>query len=224
MAEIFNEYFHSTFTSSDFILPPTSQLPTPLVQLNNIQIDRSDIYEALSNLDKTKAVGCDLIHPSILKTCATTLLEPIFHLFTLCLRTSSIPLEWKLHKIKPIPKKGNLLAVNNYRPISLLCILSKMLESIIFNNFIQPQLSKSQFGFLRNRSCLSQLLTSLASIYEAVDNRNQVDVLYLDFRKAFDSVPHQELLYMQVVANGYYRSFMVLVQMLPVLTLSLCMY
>ena len=73
-----------------------------------------------------------------------------------------------------------------------------MLESIIFKkiiNFIQPQLSKSQFGFLRNRSCLSQLLTSLASIYEAVDNRNQVDVLYLDFRKAFDSVPHQELLY-----------------------------
>ena len=198
MAEIFKEYFHSTFTSSDFILPPTSQLPTPLVQLNNIQIDRSDVYEALSNLDKTKAVGCDSIHPSILKTCATTLLEPIFHLFTLCLRTSSIPLEWKLHKIKPIPKKGNLLAVNNYRPISLLCILSKMLESIIFNkiiNFIQPQLSKSQFGFLRNRSCLSQLLTSLASIYEAVDNRNQVDVLYLDFRKAFDSVPHQELLY-----------------------------
>ena len=101
MAEIFNEYFHSTFTTSDFILPHISQLPTLQVQLNDIQLDRSDVYEALSNLDTTKAVGCDSVHPSILKTCAATLLEPIFHLFSLCLRTSSIPLEWKLHKIKP---------------------------------------------------------------------------------------------------------------------------
>ena len=118
MAEIFNHYFHSTFTTSDFNLPHISQLPTPLVQLNSIQIDRSDVYEALINLDTTKAVGCDCIHSSILKTCATTLLEPIYHLFSICLRTSSIPLEWKLHKIIPIPKKGDLLSVSNYRHIS----------------------------------------------------------------------------------------------------------
>ena len=54
MTKIFNEYFYSMFTTSDFTLPNTSQLPTPLVQLNNIQTDRSDVYEVLSNLDTTK--------------------------------------------------------------------------------------------------------------------------------------------------------------------------
>ena len=96
---------------------PTTYTTCPAKQYPD-QIDRSDVYEALINLDTTKAVGCDRIHSSILKTCAATLLEPIYHLFSICLRTSSVPLEWKLHKIIPIPKKGDLLSVSNYRHIS----------------------------------------------------------------------------------------------------------
>ena len=198
-AEVFNHYFNSTFTStSQFTLPQISELPTPSSQLSSIEISRSDVFEALIHLDTRKAAGCDSIPSIILKTCAISLMEPVFHLFSLCLRTSSIPQEWKLHKISPIPKKGDQSEVSNYRPISLLCILSKVLESIIYNkiiSFVEPLLSRNQFGFLRNRSCLSQLLTSLALVYEAIDNRQQSDILYLDFKKAFNSVPHQELLF-----------------------------
>ena len=199
LAEVFNQYFNSTFTStSQFTLPQVSELPTPSTQLSSIEISRSDIFEALIHLDTTKAAGCDSIQPHISRTCAIPLLEPIFHLFSQCLRTSSIPQEWKLHKISPIPKKGDPSKVSNYRPISLLCILSKVLESIIYSkiiSFVEPLLSKNQFGFLRNRSCLCQLLTSLALVYKAIDNRQKTDILYLDFKKAFDSVPHQELLF-----------------------------
>ncbi len=112
-------------------------------------------------------------------------------LFTLCLSSSSsIPFEWKTHKITPIPKKGDLLEIINF---SLLCILSKVLESIIYHkiiDFIRPKLSRHQFGF-----CLTQLLLAFSTINQAVDNKEQVDMVYLDFKKAFDSVPHRDKLW-----------------------------
>ena len=125
-------------------------------------ITRSDIYEVLSNLDTTKARGSDNIHPLVLKNCSISLLEPILHLFTQCLKSGSLPSQWKIHKITPIPKKRE---IKNYRPISLLCVLSKVLERIIYNEvikFIRPKLSEIQFGFLKNRSALQQLLPALA--------------------------------------------------------------
>ena len=112
--------------------------------------------------------------------------------------TSTLPREWKIHKIAPLPKKGDLSCVNNYRPISLLCIISKILESIIYKkiiSFIRPKLSKTQFGFTKGKSCLSQLLTIFSTINQAADSKNSVDVMYLDFKKAFDSVPHEQLLF-----------------------------
>ena len=92
-------------------------------------------------------------------TTLCTLCTPITNLFQACIQNQSLPTEWKVHKIRPIFKKENPLHVENYRPISLLCILSKVLEKIIYVKiipFIRPRLSKHQFGFLRNRSCLTQ--------------------------------------------------------------------
>jgi len=147
----------------------------------------------LCSLDYTKSFGCDKIHPQVLKLCATSLLEPIHHIFQLCLSTSTLPREWKIHKIAPLPKKGDLSCVNNYRPISLLCIISKILESIIYKkiiSFIRPKLSKTQFGFTKGKSCLSQLLTIFSTINQAADSKNSVDVMYLDFKKACASPIH----------------------------------
>ena len=73
-----------------------------------------------------------------------------------------------------------------------------MLERIVYNkniDFIRPKLSKHQFVFLRNSSCMSQLLTSFATVFEDLDNGAVVDIVYLDFRKPFDSVPHDDLLF-----------------------------
>ena len=119
-------------------------------------------------------------------------------LLSSCLLHHTIPLEWKVHKICPIYKKGDKSNVRNYRPISLLCILSKVLESIIFSKIIplvKPKLSLCQYGFLQQRSCLTQLLSSYAKIYETLDKKLPTDIIFLDFKKAFDSVSHSELLY-----------------------------
>ena len=198
IAELFNSFFNSTFTNSDYSLPPIDSLPSPSLQLNKIEINSSDVYTALSKLDPTKAMGHDNINPKILKFCALALADPITSLFSKCLKSGNIPSEWKVHKICPVHKKGSKLDVKNFRPISLLCIISKVLESLIYDkviNFIRPLLSVRQFGFLNNRSCLTQLLTSFSEIFQSIDDKKVTDVVYFDFRKAFDSVPHDELLF-----------------------------
>ena len=102
--------------------------------------------------------------------------------------------------MRPILKGGDRSNVCNYRPISLLCTTSKVLEKAVYDrviNFIRPKLSKQQFGFLncKGRSCLSQLLVSLAQVFNDLDRSAVgVDTVFLDFKKAFDSVPHNELL------------------------------
>ena len=125
-------------------------------------------------LDENKAFGCDDIHPKILKQCSLSLLDTIHRLFVSYLTKCSIPNEWKRHKITPILKKGIALEVTNYRPISLLCITSNVLEAIIFRkiiDFIRPRISSHQFGFMKNRSCLMQLLSAFSTIHQAIDNK-----------------------------------------------------
>ena len=103
-----------------------------------------------------------------------------------------------MHKITAIPKSGDPSHITNYRPISLLCILSKVMESIVYDkviDFLRPHLSTIQFGFLSKRCSTQQLLTCYHKVVEGFEKGLSMNVLYLDLRKAFDSVPHQELLF-----------------------------
>ena len=208
-ATLFISYFNSIFTVSDFVLPPLQSLPSPSSQLHHISISSSDVLDALAALQHNKAPGVDDLSPSLIELCSGPLLQSLTNLFSNCLLYQKIPSEWKTHKISPIPKGGDPSLVSNYHPISLLCILSKVLETIVYRkiiDFLQPLISKSQFGFLRRRSYLSQLLDSFNYIFEAVENNSSVEAVYLDFRKAFDTVPHQELLYklwLSVITGPY---------------------
>ena len=196
-AEAFNSFFHSTFTSSVFCRP-IDCMPTPSSQLNAIYLETEEVYQALSRLDPYKATGCDEMHPSVLKHSAHSLCEPIAMLFNQSLSTCIVPKEWKIHKIHPIPKSKSVSDIANYRPISLLCVLSKVLESLVYDkiiDFLRPKFTSSQFGFLKNRSCLLQLLLSHSNILNSFDLKKSSDVIFLDFSKTFDSVPHGELLF-----------------------------
>ena len=133
----------------------------------------------------------------MLRHCASALLIPICHLFTSSITTGKIPSQWCTHCITPIHKAGSKTLVNNYRPISLLCIISKVLERIICNRIINHAMNTftpSQFGFLPTRSALQQLILFTERLLDAKNNKNDVDVIYMDFRKAFDSVSHNALL------------------------------
>ena len=98
----------------------------------------------------------------------------------------------------PIFKSGDKSSVKKYCPIFLLCCISKVLEKLVYNNnyeAVSPQISTNQSAFLHNRSTIQQLLKSLHSIHESLSHKgDQADVIYLDIRKAFNSVSHDILL------------------------------
>ena len=196
--ELFNRFFNLVFVNSSYSLPDLSCLPIPSHQLNLISFTESDVWTVLASLDPDKANGLDNIGPRLLKQCATPLAAPLSILFNECISQGFVPDDWKIHRMVPVFKSGDKTDVTNYRPISLLSSTSKVLESLIFQkiiDFIRPQISLHQFGFLSNRSCLHKLLMLLYSIVSALDRKYQTDVIFLDIRKAFDTVCHKQLLF-----------------------------
>ena len=109
------------------------------------------------------------------------------------------PLEWKEANIIPLFKKGSRNKSVNYRPVSLTSVICKILETIIRDHMMDflvkhKLINPSQHGFLKARSCLTNLLCFFEEITKWVDEGSPVDVVYLDFQKAFDKVPHQRLI------------------------------
>ena len=194
-AYLFNNYFFSVYAPPMLcsILPPLDSLSV----LNDIQISHGDILTALTHLDPSKAIGVDGFGPQLFRSCAHALFTPLHHLFNTSLQYSIIPSQWKIHRIIPIFKSGAKTVVSNYRPISLLCTVSKVFESLVFDQvsvFLLDHFSPFQFGFLPQRSTLQQLLVFLSDVLANLNNKIDTNVVYLDFRKAFDSVPHAILL------------------------------
>ena len=136
--------------------------PPPTFLLDKLEITVHDVFVGLSHLSSKKSVGIDGISSVVWKSCATALCEPVHHLFTLCFSQSYIPPEWKIHCVTPIFKSGDKVSVKNYRPISLLCIISKVFERIVFDKIYDHIASfiicSEQYGFLRKRSTIQQLL------------------------------------------------------------------
>lgn len=162
-AALFNLFFNSTFTSSSNSSSLNGQSTTKST-LSTIHISDTDVYEALLALNTTKSKGIDGISPKILSRCASALSQPIHHLFIRCLIHHSLPSEWRIHLISPIPKSGDLSSVTNYRPISLLCVISKVLERLIYDkiiDFVSTSISNNQFGFLNPGQLLNNCFCSL---------------------------------------------------------------
>ena len=146
-----------------------------------------------------KAAGPDDLAPAVLKELSTEIAHVPQKFYTKSIQTHIIPSDWKKARICPILKKGDRDRPENYRPISLTCICSKILEHIITscvmshleaNNILYPL----QHGFRKNRSCESQLLEFVTDLIDIPPNTKQSDVIIMDFSKAFDKVPHNRLL------------------------------
>ena len=120
-------------------------------------------------------------------------------MFNLSLQEGIVPLEWKEANIIPLFKKGSRNKSVNYRPVSLTSVICKVLETIIRDHMMDflikhKLINPSHHGFLKARSCLTNWLCLFEEITKWVDEGSPVDVIYLDFQKAFDKVPHQRLI------------------------------
>jgi hypothetical protein len=196
----FADYFMSVYSTSSVpgnIKPQSySNSFWPCLTLKNF--DKSDIEKAFEQLKPKISYGSDNIPAFLVKDCRSVFLEPLVHIFNLSLEQGTFPNVWKSTKVLPVHKTGNSAEIKNYRPIALLSTFSKIFEIAIFN-FLSPVLKNiltpSQHGFMRGRSTVTNLVCVTQFISDSLDRRGQVDVIYTDVAKAFDSVDHHILLY-----------------------------
>jgi len=178
--------------NSDDSLQPPEPMPA-------VDIDTEDVLKRLTCLKDNKSPGPDGLHPKFLIMAANALAEPLAMLFRKSIATGKLPLDWKSALVSPIFKKGSKVDPGNYRPVSLTCIPCKILESIIRDHMLEylesrDVLSPYQHGFMNGRSCLSNLLVTLENWTAALEEGYGLDIFYLDYQKAFDTVPHKWLL------------------------------
>ena len=162
-----------------------------------ISTTQEEVEDILLRLNVHKASGVDGIPARILKIYAKELSGPLTYLFNLSFTLGEVPLIWKRANITPVFKANARENVENYRSISLLSILSKCQERIVHRvvySHVSPFLNGWQHGFVKGRSCITQLVLTHHMWHKALDDGLQVDAVFLDFTKAFDRVHHKILL------------------------------
>jgi Reverse transcriptase (RNA-dependent DNA polymerase)/Endonuclease-reverse transcriptase len=198
IAEELNKFFASIFTREDRTNIPAKAMETEN-RLDRIQLSRAEVTLKLRKLRPDSAAGPDNIHPKLLVECAEELAEPLCLIFRRSLSNNEVPADWKTATVAPIFKKGKRTDPGNYRPVSLTSVPCKVLESIIKDNVMRHLMTNnllkdSQHGFMPNRSCTTNLIEFMETVTMNVDKGRPVDIFYLDFSKAFDSVPHERLM------------------------------
>ena len=198
-ADVLNQFFQSVYTTE-----PDGDVPDPPTytinhELHDIEITEQEVNKLLKGLKVNKACGLDEIPAILLFEAADQLTTPVTSIFKKSLEEGQIPSDWRRANIIPIFKKGSKTSPNNYRPVSLTSILCKTMETLVktkvLNHMVDNQLiCKEQHGFAPGRSCSTQLLDTLDFWTNVLDDGGNLDTVYMDFKKAFDSVPHRRLL------------------------------
>ena len=198
-AEVFNQHFtnNSTLNGADDELPVLEEGDTILPQL---VITEEMILDVIKHLNPNKAVGPDLIHNRLLIKAADVLVKPLEMLLNRSLNEEKFPASWKIAHVTPIFKKGERDLCGNYRPVSLLSCVGKIMERCVQNHvfgFLKSNnlLTSCQSGFIPGDSTIFQLLVMYDDFCKSLDSKTTSQSVFFDISKAFDKVWHKGLIY-----------------------------
>lgn len=158
---------------------------------NSLNVTREEVFSALDGLKITNTCGPDGLSSFFLAKCKYSLSTPIHYLFAKSLSHCVVPNIWKLSYITPIFKSGDKHNIENYRSISIQSVIPKILDKLVsqqLHNRYSHLLSDNQHGFRKNKSTITNLFDYTHYIAESLIHNKQVDSIYIDFRKAFDTV------------------------------------
>jgi hypothetical protein len=166
----------------------------------DIHIGEAGVLKLLNNINSHKPTGPDGIPARLLHEYASFIAPAPTKIFQISVNTGTIPDEWRSALIVPVFKKGDRHQASNNRPISLTSIACKLLEHIVHSQVMDHYdrhniLSDKHNGFRSKRSCETQLSVTIDSIAHTLADGGKVDIILLDFSKAFDTVAHQRLLH-----------------------------
>lgn len=198
VANGFADCFSGVFADEPDVMP-TLSVPRCQATLEDIQFSPQLILEELNSLKLSTSPGPGGLSAAVLKFCSSGLCVPLSIIMQESLRAMTLPGCWKEASVTPIYKGGDKLDPNNYRPVSIVPIAAKVAERVILRGIMPFLLANGvvpaqQHGFIPGRSVLTNLLTCVNDWTNSFDRGMPVDVIYLDFSKAFDRVPKKRLL------------------------------
>uniref|UniRef100_A0A8C5MGG2 Reverse transcriptase domain-containing protein n=1 Tax=Leptobrachium leishanense TaxID=445787 RepID=A0A8C5MGG2_9ANUR len=197
LADCLNEYFCSVFAEEKEGKGP--QLGENTKEIFTYQFTEEEVLQQLSKVKTNKSMGPDGIHPKLLKELSDVIAKPLTDLFNQSLLTGVVPEDWKLANVVPIYKKGSREESGNYRPVSLTSVVGKLMETMLKERIVEHLKThrlqdQKQHGFTSGRSCQTNLIDFFDWVTKIIDTGGAVDIAYLDFSKAFDTVPHRRLI------------------------------
>lgn len=203
ISELFNNFFIDLTNTSDS-KDKNNQVLTPLIShraesIYLSPVDEKDIFNIIMTLKNTASTGYDKINTKILKLCARYIAKPLTHIINLSFTEGKFPSRLKQSVVKPLYKKGERNDMNNYRPVTLIPVLSKIIEKAMYNKIYSfvtqfKILKEQQFGFRKNRSTTLACFSLINNIIQSLDSKMAVASIFLDMSKAFDFVSHPTLL------------------------------
>ncbi|KAK4816427.1 hypothetical protein QYF61_016863 [Mycteria americana] len=201
-AEVLNAFFASVFNSQTSYpqgIQPPEEEDRDREQNKPPIIEEEAVSDLLRHLDTQKSMGPDGIHPRVLRELAEQLAKPLSIIYQQSWLTEEVSDDWRLAIVMPIYKKSQKEDPGNYRPVSPTSVLVKIMERFILsalNRHVQANqgIRPRQHGFMKGRSCLTNLISFYDQVTRLVDEGKAVDAIYLEFSKAFDTVSHSILL------------------------------
>ena len=193
-ANLFNQYFFQQFSEVSYYDIDINYENDSEFDIN---LSTERIKELLNSVNTNKAGGPDEIPGIVVKRCSGVLAEPLSIIFRIIYNTGIVPSEWKLSNVVKIFKKGDKKDIKNYRPISLTSIIAKVMERIIHEELLLrtiEKIDKRQHGFLPDRSCTTNLISLTEDIAYKLHSKSDIDIVYFNFNKAFDTVNQDILL------------------------------
>ena len=202
MSEILRRQYEAVFTSPLEVISSENEhrMHRSGATIEDVVLQTQDLQRAADSLRSCAAAGPDGIPAILIKKSIGVIEEPLRKIWMESMRTGSIPSELKMGRITPIFKNGDKAAASNYRPVTLTSHCIKLFEKVIvgmITKFMEEHdlYNSGQHGFRAGRSCLSQLLAHQLNIFDQLCEGKDVDVVYLDLKKAFDKVDHGILLH-----------------------------
>ena len=204
IANEFNIFFSEIGEKIKADIPPTSAKPEDYLSESGFifelgTVAPNEVIDIINSLQCKSSLDIDNLNSKLIKNVISEISSPLAHIFTLSFRHGIFPDRFKISRTCPVFKSGDKDNMSNYRPISCLPVLSKLIEKIVFQRLYSyichnNLLFKHQYGFQPKKSTVHPLLNILNYVSDALNNNEYVVSVFLDLRKAFDVIDHDILI------------------------------